>query len=50
METQNSATLAWLTWLGLNSHVRQEQKRQERTLKEEVRRLVRERVNEQVKR
>ena len=49
MKTQNGATLTWLTWLGLNSYVSQEQKRQEITLKEEIRRLVRERVKEGVK-
>jgi len=42
MKTRDSATLSWLTWLGINSYVRQEQKRSERALKEEVRRCVKE--------
>ena len=50
MKTDNSATLAWLTWLGMNSYVRQEQKRRERALKEEVRRCVHTYIKEGVKR
>jgi len=44
MRTGNSATLAWLTWLGLVAYNGQKQKAAENSLKEEMRRMIKEKV------
>ena len=44
MRTGNSATLAWLTWLGLTAYNGQRQKAVNNALKEEIRRMIKEKV------